>query len=346
MQSTIKYEKMKTKFNLSLISKYRNELFGLSIISIMIFHYCLRVRQNCSGTVLNIANVYDNLISSVGVECFLFLSGMGLYFSMKKNSKIGRFYSKRMTRVLIPYAIWGGVFWIAMDLLAKKSGLLDFVLDFSFVTFWTEGESVLWYICFIVLMYLAFPLIFKAFESPKHGFLYFCIMLVFSVGTALSLKILLPDTYEHTEIAVNRIPIFLIGAYMGKRIYRKDDFRFCDMLVVLLGIAVHIYGVLQRCGIIPIDVSFSRYEFALFSISLIYICVWILSKIRFFKVKKFLTSVGALSLELYMTHVTIDNLLRFCGIPTYKIENYIVIVIFSTIFSILLHFSLKNITIK
>lgn len=334
------------KFNLSLISKYRNELFGLTIISIIVFHYFLRVRQNCSGVILNVANVYDNLISSVGVECFLFLSGMGLYFSMKKNSNIRQFYSKRMTRVLIPYALWGGVFWIAMDLLAKKSGIVDFILDFSFITFWSEGESVLWYIGFIVLMYLAFPLIFRAIERGKHGFIYFCAMLVFSVGIAFSLKIVFPDVYENIEISVNRIPIFLIGSYMGKRIYRKDDFCKYDLLIVLLGIAVHIYGILQRCDIILLDISFSRYEFALFSVSLIYICVWIFSKVKLARVKKFLTSVGALSLELYMTHVTIDNMLRFCGIPTYRIENYIIIVIFSTIFSILLHFSLKNIKIK
>ena len=336
---------MKNRFNLSLISKYSNELFGLTIMSIIVFHYFLRVRQNCSGVILNIANCYDNLISSVGVECFLFLSGMGLYFSMKKNSSIPQFYSKRISRVLIPYALWGGMFWIAMDLLAKKSGFLDFIFDFSFITFWTEGESVLWYIGFIVLMYLAFPFIFRAIQNEKYGFLYFCVMLVVSVGIALSLKIFFANVYENIEIAVNRIPIFLIGTYMGKRIYRKDNFKTCDLILVVIGIAVHTYGVLQRCDIISINISFSRYEFALFSISLIYICVWVLSKMKLCALKKVLRSVGTLSLELYMTHVTLDNLLRFCGVQTYKLEIYIIIVIFSTIFSILLHYSLKNIRI-
>ena len=155
-----------------------------------------------------------------------------------------------------------------------------------------------------------------------------------------------PFVYDNIEIAVNRLPIFLFGAYSGRRIYKNDSFKIGDLLLVLLGIAVHIFGILQRYGVIGIKISFSRYEFALFSISLIYICVWLLSKVNLNRFKSFLRGAGALSLELYMTHVTIDNLLRFCKIPTYSPYYYAIIIILSIIFSIFLHFSLKNIIIK
>lgn len=334
------------KFNLGLISKYRGELFGLSIISIIVFHFFLRVKNSGTDTFCVIANVYDSLISSVGVECFLFLSGMGLYFSMMKNSGTLQFYKKRMSRVLLPYAVWGAVFWISLDLLAKGKGIAEFLFDYSLLSFWVEGDSVLWYIAFIVVMYLLFPLIFRILNSEKHASVCFVIMLAVCIAFAVLLKFFAPTVYDHIEIAVNRIPIFLFGTYMGRRIYKNDNFRIGDLLLVLLGIAVHIYGVLQRSGIIGLKFGFSRYEFALFSVSLIYICVWLLSKVHLHRFKAFLRGAGAISLELYMTHVTIDYLLRFCKIPTYSLNYYILIVILSIIFSILLHFSIKNIIIK
>lgn len=338
---------MKTddKFNLGLVSRFRNELFGLSIISIMIFHFFLRIKEHGSGSLYPVAFAYDNVISSVGVECFLFLSGVGLYFSMSKNGNILNFYRKRMSRVLIPYALWGAVFWIALDLLAKGESLGEFLYDFGFLSFWLEGDSVLWYIAFIVILYLAFPIIFKMF-SGKYATAFLILSVGFSIGLSLALKLLFPTVYANIEIAVNRLPIFLFGAYSGRRIYKNDSFKIGDLILVLLGLAVHIFGILQRYGVIATQISFLRYEFALFSISLIYICVWLLSKVNLKRIKAFLRGAGALSLELYMTHVTIDNLLRFCKIPTYSPYYYTIIIFLSIIFSIFLHFSLKNIIIK
>ncbi len=334
------------KFSLNEISKYRNELFGLSIISIILFHFFYRVIDNGSaGAMLSVAKVYDNIVSSVGVEIFVFLSGVGLYFSMRKNSNVKQFYAKRMTRVLIPYAVWGGLYWICADILAKNEGITSFLYDFSFLSFWLDGERVIWYIGFIIAMYLIFPLIFKLVES-KHSVVNLILMLVLSVGFHGALNLFTPEVYNNIEVAVGRIPIFIVGAYFGKRIYRGDNFSVADLIIMLSGVAIHLFGVLQRAEIIKINLSFSRYEFALFSISLIYICVWIFSKVKLDKVKAFLRGAGALSLELYMTHVTIDSVFRLCKIPTYKLENYIVIIIFSIIFSIMLHFSLENIKIK
>lgn len=333
------------KFNLGLISKYRGELFGLGIISIMVFHYFLRIVNHGSGTLYPLARVYDSVIRSVGVECFLFLSGVGLCFSMIKDSNALHFYKKRVSRVVIPYLVWGTIFWMALDLVAKGKSISYYLLDLSLISFWTKGNCLLWYIAFILLLYLAFPLIYKMFNG-RHPTVNLFICVALCVACALALNKLSPKVYENIELALNRIPIFLFGAYMGKRIYNCDDFRWGDFAVAALGIVVHICGILQRRNIIPIKLNFSRYEFALFSISLIYICVWILSKVKLNRLKAFLRAAGTISLELYMTHVCIDNLMRYCGIPTYKIYYYAILIIISIILSIMLHFSLKNIIIK
>lgn len=335
------------KFNLDMISRYRGELFGLSIIGIIIYHYFCRVKaQFDSGFLFELADFYDNVICSVGVECFLFLSGMGLFFSMTKDSNALHFYTKRLKRVLIPYAIWGGVFWIIRDLLFDKTSVARFLYDFSFLSFLTEGEKVIWYIFFIAVMYLVFPLVFKVLSIKKNAFAGFLLMLCVGMATPVLVKIISPELYENIEVAVSRIPIFLLGAYYGKRIYNHDNIKTGDIILVILGIVFHIYSVLSRYEIIPTGTGLFRYEFALFSVSIIFICVWLFSRIKCKLLHSALKSVGAVSLELYMTHVTIDNLMRFCKIPTYEIWYYILCVILSIIFSFLLHFALKNIIIK
>lgn len=291
------------------------------------------------------AKVYDTAISSIGVECFLFLSGMGLYFSMSKNRSIGRFYSKRMSRVLLPYAVWGFLFWFVLDIFIKGEDLLSFLYDYSSLSFWLDGDRTLWYVPFIVLLYLAFPVLYRLFGG-KYPLIKLCALVIICICVAAALKVLAPNVYENTEIAVNRVPIFLLGTYYGRRIYENDRFRLTDALLVLGGVSVHIFGILQRSGIIPFDFSISRYEFSLFAFPLILFCAWIMSKVKMTIIKRFLCKAGALSLELYMTHVSLDSLLRFCHIPTYKAEIYIIIIIFSIIFSILLHFLIKNIIIR
>lgn len=158
------------KLNWNLLSTYRNELFGLSIIGIIVLHYFEDViSYDASHRILfTIAKLYSWLIGSTGVDIFLFLSGMGLYYSMKKNSDIRRFYIHRIKRLLIPYVLLGGVYWIYMDCILEKAGFLQFISDLSLASFWLQGETHFWYVGFIVLCYLCYPILFHASEQ-EHG---------------------------------------------------------------------------------------------------------------------------------------------------------------------------------
>lgn len=348
----------KERFNLVLISKYRNELFGLSIISIMIFHYFDNYYNSSLGENNVFAEFMYSVLGSYGVEVFLFLSGMGLYFAMRKNSAVGRFYKRRLVRVLIPYAVWGGVYWLIKDVLIKKPDFGKFFYDFSFMSFWCQGVRRLWYIGLIIVLYLVFPLIFKVINSKKYSFIKTVALIagviVFNIlldryGDKLNVIIqpivelfqqefTLPnDVYKNIEIATCRIPIFIVGAYMGRRIYDKDKFKWCDTALIIAGIVAFVYSFIRKYNIIPGLYGIGRYEAALFSISIIYGFVWVLSKIKWEHLNRFLVYVGAMSLELYMTHVTINNLLTSKGVMTECIEWYFFCILLAVVFSILLH---------
>ena len=86
---------------ISLLSKYRTQLMGLAMLLILIFHTGIDVKS-----VNVIRSIKD--IGDVGVDIFLLLSGIGLYFSYSKNNDKKYFYKKRVLRILptfIPVAI-------------------------------------------------------------------------------------------------------------------------------------------------------------------------------------------------------------------------------------------------
>ena len=76
---------MALKTNWSIFSEERDTIYGISIISIMLFHFFESILiSNCGGGQRFIAQIYNRFIGSVGVELFLFLSGVGLFFRYRK----------------------------------------------------------------------------------------------------------------------------------------------------------------------------------------------------------------------------------------------------------------------
>lgn len=90
-----------------LLSKYRGVLMGVQILLIMAFHYTEDL-SNAADHFNGPAQVFYDYIGSSGVDMFLMISGLGLYYSWKRNPDAGAFYRKRLTRVLVPYvaAAW------------------------------------------------------------------------------------------------------------------------------------------------------------------------------------------------------------------------------------------------
>ena len=71
--------------SLETISIFRRELMGIAILWIMLRHLPI------SSGYYYVLDYLMNL-GYGGVDMFLFLSGFGLFFSMKKDSRIGSFY--------------------------------------------------------------------------------------------------------------------------------------------------------------------------------------------------------------------------------------------------------------
>lgn len=97
--------------DLSSFSTFRAELMGVAVILIMASH------------TLGGYAAYG----IIGVEWFLFLSVIGQYYSLKKNSDSYSFYKRKILRILPAYLIVA----IPYFLIKYPSSLKDFVIRLS-----------------------------------------------------------------------------------------------------------------------------------------------------------------------------------------------------------------------
>jgi len=97
------------RYNLGNLSQYRTPLMGMSIIMILLCHARMDGAQ-LPDVVLSILS-----LGNWGVDIFLLVSGIGMYYSIsKKGNNINweGWILSRLKRVLIPYLILESPFWI------------------------------------------------------------------------------------------------------------------------------------------------------------------------------------------------------------------------------------------
>ena len=151
--------------NLKHISKYRSAILGLAIIEIVIFHFCAdcttAVEYMGNQMIYKLTKLYISVLGSVGVEFFVLLSGIGLYYSFSKDCDIKSFYKRRIIKILPTYTIIGGLLWFIRDMIVLRESIWVFLSDFTLVSFWTHGNTLVWYIAFCLLIYALCPLIYS-----------------------------------------------------------------------------------------------------------------------------------------------------------------------------------------
>ena len=79
---------------LANISRFRGELMGAAMLFIILFHVALPREDMFYGL---------RRMGNVGVDMFLFLSGIGLWFSWTKNPSAKHFFIRRYLRI---YPTW------------------------------------------------------------------------------------------------------------------------------------------------------------------------------------------------------------------------------------------------
>lgn len=211
---------------LTLISKYRTHIMGLAMMWIMWFH--------SPYTWKNEAFHFIHNIGFYGVDMFLLVSGLGLYYSMRRSKSIGEFYKKRAIRILPAYLIVT-ICWYAFYKTEVSFG--DKLLSILGVNYFRGNihsnprpEYFDWFLPTLFVLYLLTPFYDKLFQraSVKWKF------------TLLSMMIspILCIIFYHTGQKVLygstvRIAIFLVGYWIGWFLYEKKEENRAGWMVYL-----------------------------------------------------------------------------------------------------------------
>jgi len=284
------------RIEISSLSRYRAELMGAAMIFIILFHVFVRRSDPFFGL---------HRLGNIGVDMFLFVSGIGLWFAWTKNQSLTRFYKRRLLRIYPAWIIVACLFYIP-DYLnggGHSTSVPDLLLDITTNWgFWQHDELTFWYIPAILALYLVAPAYMELVR--RHPIFRWLPVLMIVWCFAVQWVTPIHQAVGHIEIFWSRVPIFFIGINVGEMVRQKQSFEGDGWWLLLL-----IFCATFSLCLYLEQIKHGR--FPLFIERLIYIPLTISSLLLLAKlfqhlpqwVNWFLRLVGTLSLEIYLLHV-------------------------------------------
>ena len=319
--------KAKKTFNLFAISEARNVIFGIATLWIGLFHSDgLTVAHYTDNQFLIDAFKLFKGTGNVGVDMFLFLSGIGLFFSFSKDSNVVSFWKKRLMRIL-PTAFLIATFYVCFRYVNGRftSGFEFFFSRMTFTYFFLRGERVFWFISLILVLYIVFPIFYKVIEKFKG--LGMIGLVVLTVAFTMLLRAVSPGVYANIEIALCRIPVFIIGIWAGKFVMEKREidirwlFAFLGAAIASLVFIANFSEIMQ--GAIPgyskdtdeiMWIFLYRYASCPLGISLVVLDSYVITELRKRGqcniLRNFFEFVGMYSMEYYMIYLNVNHYLE------------------------------------
>ena len=192
-----------------LIGAHRAELMGIAIIWVCLFHSKVSIPQSPFFYPIRVLKE----TGYAGVDIFLFLSGFGLMHGMlQRKYSLWEFYRRRLVRVLPAYWLIVSLVILADLVQGGRVSCLDALLKLSTLGFWANAARFDWYIPSLLALYAGFPLLFRAYGMRGNK----TTLTALLAGIALSICcVLIPSRLNYLLIFVSRIPVFVIGAYLG-----------------------------------------------------------------------------------------------------------------------------------
>ncbi len=297
-------------FDLYEISRLRPYLMGVATLWITFYHSkYLNLFQSPFLTKTRLLGLFTRIesIGNCGVDLFFFLSGLGLYFSYTRLLEsdphpVRAFYRRRYSRLLPPILIVTiltfGLIEVA-DLANWAGGVF---LYGYFLPNLTRGNF--WYLSATVLLYLLFPLVHRVLRG-KRGTAGVLALVLGSVAAAVLVSILAEEYfYTHAVLMMTRLPVFVLGAYMGKQCmaHRKIP-AFLPALAVPLS-----FLLLVLIADHPLPYYLRFYEYTVFVPCLVLAHAFVFSHFRKCGfLSRTVMVIGSYSMEIYLIYESIYN---------------------------------------
>ena len=305
-------EKLTQPFDLYQVSGVRSYLMGLACLWVTLYHS--KYLNLFNSVLLNKTRLLGivtriEAIGNCAVDLFFFLSGFGLYFSYTRLLEsephpTRTFYIRRYRRI-IPTVLIVTLLTYGLMEVEDLANWFGYVFLYGFLTPNLERGNF-WYFSFTIVLYMVFPLVYQAIRG-KRGILGMLAIILSSVAlSAILSRVAVNYFYMRGHLMLGRIPVFVLGAYMGKLCLRHQK---VPAWVPALSIPVGI-GIIILLNDAP-EISppyFRFYEYCLLVLCIIISHAWIFSK---FHKRRFLSKLvmlmGSYSMEIYLLYETLYN---------------------------------------
>lgn len=296
---------MKLKeIELSGLSRFRAEHMGLAMIFIVLFHVGLPRTDMFFGL---------RRMGNIGVDVFMFLSGIGLWYSwMKEQSRPAgfvrrwvEFYWRRLKRVYPAWLLIASLYYVPRFLKHETHTMAQWIDLFGDVLinwgFWQHDELTFWYVPAIMMLYVFAPPYMEMIRRwPVYRW-----MVVLPLMWCVIMQYVTPvhQAVGHIEIFWSRVPIFLLGINIADGVRTKQRIPGNTIWMILLLFAVSLSACIwleqMRHGRFPLFLE--RMLYIPLTITLLLLLTRMLEHTpRWFNAS--MIWVGGISLEIYLIH--------------------------------------------
>lgn len=280
------------------ISRHRSALMGMAMIIVILFHIPL-AKEELFRPLARCGNL--------GVDIFLFLSGVGLWYGFQKNNSIVHFYRRRLLRLYPAWLVVASLFYISGYVTNGPSHYTPDVLHLVFniligLSFWLYDDGTFWYVPAIMAMYVLAPWFMKSLARWKETryvivlLVLWCFVVQYFSG--------IHHAVGHIEIFWSRLPIFFIGICCGEWVKAGQTVSRPTMvmaaLIFVMSLAVCMNFEDHLRGRFPLFIE--RMVYIPLSITTIILFTSLFNRLPQ-RVVSMIAFVGTVSLEVYLLHI-------------------------------------------
>jgi len=280
-------------FDLSELSTFRTQLMGVATVMIIVCH------AEASNVLMPQILSRILMMGNYGVDIFLLLSGFGIFYSLEKsvsNDRVTRWswYRRRLQRIFIPYLIVYIPYCIILMLLGKYS-TVDSLMCLTTLEFWLYHRGA-WYVSLIIILYLVAPTLFRMLNGGRCRYVTFSIVGVIMLLCNIAFDVDKNAPADNILFSLSRVPSFVVGMAFGKESREGKTIPVLWLIVLaFLFVAFFRYVHATIWMLIPLVTYLS-----VLAVKLIARNNW---------AEKSLCLLGKISLESYLTNITINGLL-------------------------------------
>lgn len=326
---------MNNIFSLNNVSKYRSELMGYSMIGVLICHIIVFGDLE-EYKVSEITSYFSGWLHTPG---FLFLSGLGIFYSLSNDSDPLLFYTRRFYRFFLPFLILAIPFWSAV-MIFKHESIWFLIRCITTWEFWVNGNYMgMWYIAISLVLYVSSPLFYKFVKNrTAPPIVKILLLIIAAVLLDILVSTIYPSYYAVIKIGLSRIPYYFLGFLFAYLLKLQLD-RKKELLVIILILLVGCYPLISTSHVIYIGLL--RVACSVIVLSSAFSLLHN-SSISF--INRFVSWFGTYSLELYILHLYFFGV---CGIvlKTSPLIQIVVSVVLSVILCIPTHAVIDKICI-